>query len=224
MIWADTSDLVVQPDKTKPAMDLYDRGELGSDTTRRVLGFAESDAPSEDELASWAFKKLLSNAQLATAALEGLGIDVPESAQPQQPQPIDALSPAVSGAGEQPQPADASSQGPPNTFGESPPVPSKGAPTQASIDHARLLVLEGHVCRALDVARNRVKGGSKTDPLDGTFTQALATLGDLGFDPVLTVKELKDYCRTVLDQGVAYDRACLDRLVRGTVDCADCGT
>lgn len=214
---ADTSDLKVKPDQTKPALDLYDRGELGADSTRRVLGFAESDAPDETELADWAFKKLLSNAQLATAALQGLGIPIPQSALA----PVNVTSPSPTGAETAGQtPAVDTTNQPPGTFGE-PPTGGSGAAPQQQAD-ARVLVLEGHVKRALEVARNRVKGGSKTDPLDGVFAYAIQTLGEIGLDPVLTVKELGQYCRTMLNDGIEYDRESLIRLMNGKLDCANC--
>lgn len=220
VIVADTSDLKVQPDQTKPAMDLYDRGELGGDSLRRVHGFAESDSPDDDELESWAFKKLLSNPQLAAGALEGLGISVPESMKPAPPpEPIDTSSTEVSGSVDEPTPADDAEQTTPDTAGEVP--DTSGAPPQRA-DLARILVLEGHTRRALDVARNRLKGGSKADPLTGVFTHALETLGDIGLDPVVVTGILTDYCRTVLATDAPYDRATLVRFMNGEVDCADC--
>jgi hypothetical protein len=212
VIWADTSDLVVRPDKTKHTLDLYDRGEIGGDSVRRTLGFAESDMPTDEELASWAYKKLLSNAQLAPAAMEGLGLKL---------EVIDPVSesPAPSGNGEEADPADENpDEGPPDTFDD---PDEESAPENLSLD-PRLLVLEGHVKRALEVGRNRLKGGSRTDPLDGVFSHALSTLGEVGYDPVLTVRYLGQYCRVLLDTETEYDRASLQRLLTGEVDCAEC--
>lgn len=218
---ADTSDLKVQPDQSKPAMDLYDRGELGGDSLRRVQGFAESDAPSDEELAAWAYKKLISNPQLAPGALEGLGIPVPESMKPAPPpEEITTESPDASGSGEPPEEAEDAEEGVPETRGDAP--DTDGAPPER-VDLARILVLEGHTKRALDVARNRMKGGSKGDPLGGVFTHALDTLSDIGLDPVVTVGILTNYCRTVLaNESAQYDRASLARFLKGEVDCADC--
>jgi len=215
VLWADTSAMSAKPDQSKPALDLYDRGELGGDSTRRVLGFAESDAPDDEELAAWAFRKLVSDSTLAAAALKGLGITLPEVT----PTPITVTSPSVSGEGApEPPPTDDTGEGPP----PKPTSVDDEPPEQLTIDRARVLVLEGHVKRALEVARNRMKGSAKVDPLEGVFRLALATLGDIGLDPVLTVRELGSYCRTMLNEGVEYDRGTLERLVRGTVDCADC--
>lgn len=218
---ADTSDLKVQPDQSKPALDLYDRGELGGDSLRRVQGFAESDAPSDEELAMWAYKKLLSNPQLAPGALEGLGIKVPESMIPPEPapEPIATGSPEASGSGEEPDEADDAEEQAPDTRGDAPDTDGS-APTRA--DLARVLVLEGHTRRALDVARNRMKGGSKGDPLNGVFSHAIDTLGDIGLDAVVTVHALTGYCRTLLENNAEYDRASLMRALKSEVDCADC--
>lgn len=57
IIWVDTSELTVRPDRSKDAMELYDRGEIGPDTLRRETGFSKEDEASEQELQDMAYKK-----------------------------------------------------------------------------------------------------------------------------------------------------------------------
>jgi hypothetical protein len=49
MIWYDTADLRTKPDKTKSALEAYDRNELSADAMLREMGFSPEDAPSEEE-------------------------------------------------------------------------------------------------------------------------------------------------------------------------------
>lgn len=45
IVWFDTHDLTLRPNRTQEAGDLYDRGELAGHALRRESGFDESDAP-----------------------------------------------------------------------------------------------------------------------------------------------------------------------------------
>lgn len=50
VIWYDPSEIVMRPDRSKEALEAYDRGELSGAALLRELGFSESDQPDEDEL------------------------------------------------------------------------------------------------------------------------------------------------------------------------------
>lgn len=50
VIWYDPSDISVRPDRVEDAKMLYDAGELSGDALRRVSGFPDTDAPTENEL------------------------------------------------------------------------------------------------------------------------------------------------------------------------------
>lgn len=206
IVWADTSELAVRPDRSGDAIQLYDRGEVDGDALRRETGFDEGDAPTLEELADWAFKKNIANAQLATLAMEGLGIPVPVTVQ--------TVAPVVSGvANEEPaiQESGAEQQGPPETA----PDQRANEPTTVDLDVARLLVLEGHVLRALALANNRRTGGSKTPEFSGAWTHARVTLNDIGLDPMCTIERLENYCRMLLEHGMEYDRRSLAVALRG---------
>lgn len=49
--WYDPSEVVTRPDRAADAQDLYDRKELSGAALRKAKGFAETDRPSEEELA-----------------------------------------------------------------------------------------------------------------------------------------------------------------------------
>lgn len=50
VIWYDPSEIVMRPDRSKEALEAYDRGELSGSALLRELGFSETDQPDEDEL------------------------------------------------------------------------------------------------------------------------------------------------------------------------------
>jgi len=49
MVWFDTSPLELRPDRSRPAVELYDRAELSAEALRRENGFTQADAPSDEE-------------------------------------------------------------------------------------------------------------------------------------------------------------------------------
>ena len=126
--WYDVSELAARPDKSGPAKDAYDRGELSGTAYRRENGFDESDAPTDDELRVIILKKsALTVPELAPAALKALtgddsmagAIPVPAASGPESA----ATPPQVSG----PAPA----IGPP-TRPTAPPPPGPPATTAAA--------------------------------------------------------------------------------------------
>jgi len=50
VIWYDPSEIVMRPDRSKEAIEAYDRGELSGIALLRELGFSETDQPDEAEL------------------------------------------------------------------------------------------------------------------------------------------------------------------------------
>lgn len=202
VIWADISELTVRPDRSDDAFQLYDRGEINGDALRRETGMSDSDKPNEEELAEWAYKKIITVSGSTELALTGLGIEVPV-----------LVSVSASGDGEgPPEPAaeDEEGNGPPDLAERE----ETQEPSEFGLDLPTLLVLEGHVRRALDLAINRRNGRSKAGPFDGAWTLATATLGDIGLDPAATVSRLQAYCTTLLEQDLPYDRRGLARHMR----------
>lgn len=89
MIWYDTADLRTKPDKTKSALEAYDRNQLSADAMLREMGLSPEDKPQEDEKR----ENILLSAMRAVPALapmilEELGyldqviVPMPVSAQP----------------------------------------------------------------------------------------------------------------------------------------------
>lgn len=131
VVWYDTSELMVHPDKTDNAKEAYDRLEISGKSFRREMGFDEDDAPTDDELAASILRKLISqpnNALLALNELTGIELEQPTPALP--PGSEDQLtseSPAVSGAPDGGEKTGAQEQGPPKTGNDRPPAPGQNA-------------------------------------------------------------------------------------------------
>lgn len=76
---ADTSQMRVKPDRSKEAIELYDRGALSLDAMLREVGFEPTDAPSPDEFARWLLKKIAmgqTTPEIVEAAARVLGADL----------------------------------------------------------------------------------------------------------------------------------------------------
>lgn len=228
--WADAANMKTRPDRSRSAVELYDRLEIDGDALRRETGMSEFDRPSDTELAVLAFKKILANPQLAAIALEGLGIDVPK------PPPVAVVAPGQRGPGVDTEGEDetgAQGQGPPNTRDNGANPPPGTAPERAA-----LLALEGYVVRALERAGNKIRsqyraqrpeelvdcppeqahccvGGvaNTTDLLQGAWTHVPDCARELGLDPVMTVQCLDNYCTTLLEKGFAHERSSLELAV-----------
>lgn len=74
MVWFDTSDLRTRPDRSKSAVEAYDRFELSSVAMLRELGLGVDDTPDEQEKRERVLLSVLvSNPTLAPAILAELG-------------------------------------------------------------------------------------------------------------------------------------------------------
>jgi hypothetical protein len=79
-IKADTSEMRLRPNRSKEAMELYDRGELTGKALLRETGFDDDDAPTDEDIRAWYLKKVASGQttpELVAAALKELGLDLP---------------------------------------------------------------------------------------------------------------------------------------------------
>lgn len=80
LVWFDTTPLVLRPDRSEQAQELYDRAVIGAEALRRETGFAETDAPSESERKEQLLIRIVERAPtMAPVVLPMLGIDVPKS-------------------------------------------------------------------------------------------------------------------------------------------------
>lgn len=59
IVWYDTSELTVRPDKSSDALKLYSMGEMSGTAVRRETGFSEADKPDKDELEDMVLKRVI---------------------------------------------------------------------------------------------------------------------------------------------------------------------
>ncbi len=79
-IKADTSEMRLRPNRSKEALELYDRGELTGKALLRETGFDDDDAPTDEDIKAWYLKKVASGQttpELVAAALKELGLNLP---------------------------------------------------------------------------------------------------------------------------------------------------
>lgn len=138
----DTSSLRLRPNRSKEALELYDRGELKPVSLRRETGFDESDAPSDDERKQWLLQKVASGSatpEQVEAALRLLGVNIvtQSEGETREARPDPSLI-------EHPE------QGPPDTADDLPP---------GLVSACDVLCM-----RALERAGNRIKGKFKVSP------------------------------------------------------------
>lgn len=198
IVWFDTSDIVSRPDRSANAIQVYDRGEISGEALRRETGMADGDEPTDEELAQWAYKKIVGDTTLTPPALDQLGIAF-EAPEPPPPAPIIAPGDV---------PPEGEEQGPPQTRDEQSPPPGDNA-----VQRAQLIALEAYVMRALEIGRNRMNNNGKSDPLEGTLHGAIAIAEEFGYDPTLVHRELESYCRTILTTNSSYSRDSLNRVM-----------
>jgi hypothetical protein len=92
-VLGDTADMRLRPDRSKEAVELWDRGELSGAALRRETGFTEDDDMDEDEKKEWIVWKLAQGSpspELVQAAADklGLGLDVPTDSEPSGERPL----------------------------------------------------------------------------------------------------------------------------------------
>lgn len=76
-VGGDTSQLRLRPNRSKEAIELYDRGELDAEALRRETGFSEDDKPDPEEFTAWMLKKVAGGSttpEQVADALKALGV------------------------------------------------------------------------------------------------------------------------------------------------------
>lgn len=76
----ETSQMRLRPNRSREAIELYDRGELDGEALRRETGFTEDDRPDDPEFRTWLLRKVASGSttpEQVAAALAELGVLVP---------------------------------------------------------------------------------------------------------------------------------------------------
>lgn len=77
---ADTSAVRLRPNRSREAIELYDRGELGGEALRRETGFQPDDAPDEEQFRTWLLRKVATastDPAMSSGALAALGVLAP---------------------------------------------------------------------------------------------------------------------------------------------------
>jgi hypothetical protein len=100
-IKADTSEMRVRPNRSKEALELFDRGVLNEAALRRETGFDEEDAMSEDDRALFFLRKVAAGSttpELVEAALRALKVPLgtvtpanPAAPETQEGRPVPSL-------------------------------------------------------------------------------------------------------------------------------------
>lgn len=141
VIWYDLSELTLKPDRSKDAIQLYDRLEIDGDALRRETGFTDDDKPEGDELGEQALKLILrsygANALTALSELTG-----------------DTIEPAPLSGGQTPA-----------ASAESPPVPERQAPEPSTAQQAARARMERATAQAQAPHAVRFGVGGRTEIL-----------------------------------------------------------
>jgi len=228
-IQADTSMLRMRPNRSREAIELWDRGELSGASMLRENGFdPKADAMKGGERRSWLARKVAQGSttpELVAEALRLLGVDV----NPQTPEEVEI-------------PTEDESEEP----SEARPVrsllrhPERGTPKDSTTgpDAASLLAAsEVIVFRALERAGNRLKAKLGADcpkgiPASELYLSvpgpmAINTVNDLLLDawsctdrfcgeadPIALAEILDGYARTIITMRVPHDREILHLRLR----------
>lgn len=78
-VLADTADIRLRPNRSREAVELYDRGELSGTALRRETGFLPTDEPDGDEEREWLLRRIATGStspEQTQAALRLLGADL----------------------------------------------------------------------------------------------------------------------------------------------------
>lgn len=222
LIWYDMSELALRPDRSKNALDGYDRLEISGGALRRELGFDEDDKPTDDELIEQALKVIIhtlpSGAASALAQLTGQKVAQIVPVSPQDPGTAEAVQEGdTSPPPENPAGGGEASGGTPP--GRQPPQ-EQGPPEQA---RARLLLRQAttqHMIRVLpgdrrwDLLHPAVcheheyscpyttavtrDTGTVRPGTSGTYLCHLDSLGRVALDGLAPYADTRDLIRTSL--------------------------
>lgn len=221
LVWYDTGDLTMPPDRSRNVVEAYDRVEASGEALRRYLGLSENDKPDDDEEAR---RRLLGAAErLPSAAPSILGLLglLPD------PDRVEVITEVAEAAEPEALPAA--------------PEPTETRPSTddrpAAVNAAAVIAAcDGVVHRALERAGSRLRsaigrkvpGGPQAvecaDPavlhthydatiyadldrlLEGAFDRVPEVASPLKVDAAALTATLNAYCRALLASGHAHDR------------------
>lgn len=209
VVAVDTSALRLRPNRSKEAVDLYDRGEISAKAMRRETGFNETDVPDDDEKVIWMLRRIVGGYASASpeqieAALRLLGVDFPKTGptaeQTRNPKP----DPSVKDI-------------------DNDPLPERTDAQRAALISACDVL----VWRALERAGNRLKNYSQSNPpgvkpeelhcyvtarpgdvekmLDGAWGPLERVLNGMPFSHDLVERALDAYTRSIITRKLHHD-------------------
>lgn len=234
----DTASLRLRQDRSKEAMEWYDRGELAADVALRETGFdPETDRMGEPEFRRWLLKRIAGGSatpEQLQSALTALSVILP---------PITPLvsgnekpAKALPGRNDTPSLEDHPYEGPPRVQHDQSPAPYSVSGVEWTPFHA---ASEGLALRALEKYGNRLlNSGKRGRDKDRTTPPHLAHLAirpqlpvnaedfDLSLATVLLVssspmrqtlweRAVGRFCARLVNEGEAYTREGLIEAVRG---------
>lgn len=209
-ILADTSQMRTRPNRSREALELYDRRLISVEATLREVGFDIDDAMTLEGLQRALLVNVASGSTTpfqVAAALEALGVDLPAP---------------------EPEPEETQEARPSPTLREH---PDQGPPEEPEM----LALAEPLVARALERAGNRMRNrnrghsdvparqrymheipasGDIPGLLEGAWDQVAEHCDGRGIDPVLMTQTLDSYCRVLLAEGKPHDRGMLASYIR----------
>lgn len=174
VVWYDTSEVTLRPDRSQNAFEAYDRFEISGEALRRESGFDETDAPGDDELRRMIWLKASTNAQLTTTAVKELGLGE-VAPPPGAPTGEEGATPPDAEGGE---PGTEQTPGAPGTENNPPPSPEESTPP------ARAASALAKVSHVIDVRREGLRvlhpGCKGTCPVSAAAHQIVAVPGTPG--------------------------------------------
>lgn len=152
---ADTSELRLRPDRSKEALELWDRGILNDDALLREVGFEAGDKASPEEFARWLLQKIAqgqTTPELVAVAARLLGAQLPAVAEEGSEGDVTGTSPGTHEARPTPSLEEHPYEGPPRRTTTGPDAQGVAA------------VAEVIVFRALERAGNRLRNQLRNAP------------------------------------------------------------
>ncbi len=158
VVWYDLSDFVSRPDKSKDALQAYDRIEITGDLLRQETGLSDGDAPDQEEFNRRIWIDVIKggDADLARVALVKLGVVTEDELPPPAAAPVPPGLPGPEPAGPAPPelPAPTPATSPDD---EAPSQQDAPLPQAADINQALVAACDAMVYRALERAGNRLR-------------------------------------------------------------------
>jgi hypothetical protein len=144
VVWYDASELILRPDRSTAALNVYDRGEINGTALRRENGFDEADKPTDEELRRMLLIYQARQPLNAFQSLTDLGLETEHD--PGLPLAPDTTRPAPESPGEETPPEQRGPaqerNGPPATVDRREALIAKLA-HQANLMHAIRVALDG---------------------------------------------------------------------------------